>query len=69
MVKAVWIVTAVLAVLSFLTFLGTIGGLEGAPQEAALAAVCMAFVVIPYVFARALESLAALKAAKQKSDS
>lgn len=50
-----WVVTALGAGLGALTLLATLAMSTGAPQQAAGAAIALAFAVIPYVFTRALE--------------
>jgi hypothetical protein len=49
------ILLSILAALSGAVFVLSIGGAQGAPQEASLSAMCMAVVVIPYIFVRGLE--------------
>jgi hypothetical protein len=47
------------ALIGALDFIGMIGIAESAPQQAAAAAMAMAWAVIPYVLARALEKMGA----------
>lgn len=57
LVRICWGVTAAIAALSFLTFASDLGRAESAPQQAAAAAMTLGWVVIPYVFTRAMEGL------------
>jgi len=57
MKKTFWIITIIGAVLGTLTLLGTLFGSNGAPQEAAGAAIAVAFTVIPYCLARAISEI------------
>jgi sugar phosphate permease len=52
-----WIVTIIGSVLGGLTFLAGIVAANGAPQEAAAAAMGVAFAVIPYCLARAVSEI------------
>lgn len=53
-----WVATIIATVISGIALVVGLKTANGAPQEAAIAAVCAAFVVIPYVFTRAIEGLA-----------
>jgi hypothetical protein len=55
--KVLWVVVAIASVLGGLTLFLTVGDANGAPQEAAGAAIAVALAVIPYCFARALSEL------------
>ena len=57
LIRICWGVTAAIAALSFVTFASALGRAESAPQQAAAAAMTLGWVVIPYVFTRALEGL------------
>lgn len=57
MKKTFWIITIIGAILGGLTLIGTIIGSSGAPQEAAGAAIAVAFTVIPYCLARAISEI------------
>lgn len=48
------IFTVIGAVLGFFTLVATLTSSNGAPQEAAGAAIAVAFVIIPYCFGRAV---------------
>ncbi len=52
--KTLWVITAICAVLGALITVIGISAANGAPQEAAAAAVGVAFTVIPYCLARAV---------------
>ena len=54
MKKILWVITAVGAVLGALTVVGGVMAANGAPQEAAAAAVGVAFAVIPYCLAKSV---------------
>lgn len=54
MKKFLWIITAVSSVLGALTAIVGISAANGAPQEAAAAAMGVAFAVIPYCLAKAV---------------
>ena len=59
--KALWVITTICSVLGALTAVIGILAANGAPQEAAAAAMGVAFAVIPYCLARAVsESMVAL---------
>ena len=49
--------TAAVAAFCLVTFASDLGQAESAPQQAAAAAMTLAWVVIPYVFTRAMEGL------------
>jgi len=53
-----WIVTILACIVAGFLFVMTITSSNGAPQEAAGAAMACAVTIIPYVFARAVEKLA-----------
>lgn len=55
MVNILYIITIIGAVIGGFTFVANLGRAQSAPQEAALAAVSMAWVVIPYCLARAAQ--------------
>jgi len=57
MKKTFWIISIVGSGLGLLTLIGTLGGASGAPQEAAGAAIAVAFAVIPYCVARAISEM------------
>ena len=57
MKKALWIITIIGCVLGALTAFAGIAGANGAPQEAAAAAMGLAFAVIPYCLARAASEI------------
>ena len=59
MLKFSWIVTLICTVIAALIAFGTMFNAKSAPQEAAGFAMALAFVVIPYVFTRAVEGLTA----------
>lgn len=54
MKKFLWIITAMSSVLGALTAIVGISAANGAPQEAAAAAMGVAFAVIPYCLAKAV---------------
>lgn len=54
--RVVWAIAMLGPMVGFLFLVLALTVANGAPQEAALAAVACAFAVIPYCFARALES-------------
>jgi len=54
MKKILWAITAIGAILGALTAVGGVMAANGAPQEAAAAAVGVAFAVIPYCLAKAV---------------
>jgi len=54
MKKFFWIITAISSVLGALTAIGGVSAANGAPQEAAAAAMGVAFAVIPYCLAKAV---------------
>ena len=56
MLKACWVITLLLASFAALLVINVfMGGANGAPQEAALAAIACALCIVPYVFTRAVE--------------
>jgi hypothetical protein len=55
--KAMFIVTIIAAVISGLVLLLGISSANGAPQEAAAAAIAAAFTIIPYCIARSIEAI------------
>jgi hypothetical protein len=55
--KVLWVLTILGAVAGTLTLLGTFMESASAPQQAAGAAVAVAFVALPYCFARAIEGI------------
>jgi hypothetical protein len=59
--KFFWIITAIAGALAGLLFIGFVGTANGAPQEAAGAAIAIGTAIIPYVFARALDEISASK--------
>jgi hypothetical protein len=63
--KFFWVVAIVGAILGGILVMATMAGANGAPQEAAGAAMACAFCIIPYVLARASEGLAKPMAARQ----
>jgi len=52
-----WVVTIICAVLGFLTVATGIAEAKGAPQQAAAAAMGVAWAVIPYCFTRAVSAI------------
>jgi len=57
MQKTWWFISLVGSATGLVTLIGTLGGANGAPQEAAGAAIAVAFAVIPYCFARAMSEM------------
>ncbi|HQP50264.1 MAG TPA: hypothetical protein PKX12_16180 [Spirochaetota bacterium] len=57
MQKVLWILTIVFSVIGALLFVGVLSSANGAPQEAAGAAMALCFSVIPYVISRAVSEL------------
>lgn len=57
MTRFLWVLTAIGSVLGALVALIGIMGAKGAPQEAAAAAIGIAFAVIPYCLARAASAM------------
>ena len=53
-----WTITAIAACLSLLNFFNMLSESISAVQQAAGAAISVAMVVVPYVFSRAIETLA-----------
>jgi hypothetical protein len=62
-VRICWGATAGIAAFGLLTFANDLSNAESAPQQAAAAAMAVAWVVMPYVFTRAMEGLFPPKAA------
>lgn len=58
-VKVCWAITALAAIFAALELVAVEGSANGAPQEAAGAALACAIVIIPYVFTRCVEGFAA----------
>lgn len=56
-VKLCWFVTMAAAIVSAISFIQGTGLANGAPQQAAVAAMSAAAVIIPYIFTRSLEGL------------
>jgi hypothetical protein len=65
-VKICWVITALVTTYSALEYTVTMAEAQSAPQQAAGAAMAAARVIIPYVFTRCMEGLAAASAAKTK---
>ena len=65
----VWYMTAFFAIVGALTAVFGILGANGAPQEAAAAAIGMCCAVIPYIFARAITEMYAEGSKNQKEPS
>jgi len=63
LIKICWAVTAAFAAFNLLSFASDLNNAESAPQQAAAAAMAMAWVVIPYVLTRSIEGLFPPKAA------
>ena len=57
MKRTSWIITIIGSAIGFLILITTLFGSTGAPQEAAGAAIAVAFSVIPYCLARALSEI------------
>jgi hypothetical protein len=57
MKRVSWIITLIGSAIGFFVLIITLFGSNGAPQEAAGAAIAVAFSVIPYCFARALSEM------------
>lgn len=57
LVRIFWGATAVIAGFNLLTLASDLGRAESAPQQAAAAAMAVAWVVIPYVLTRSVEGL------------
>lgn len=55
--KFFWLIAMFGAICGGITLVGTFLGANGAPQEAAGAAIACALCVIPYVLARSLEGM------------
>ncbi len=56
-VKLFYLLAFIGALIGALDFIGTMGAAESAPQQAAGAAMAMAWAVLPYVCARAMEKM------------
>lgn len=54
-----WAVTVIAAGVAAIQLFDTVAGAAPAPQQAAGAAVALAIAIIPYVFSRAVDSVAA----------
>ncbi len=52
-----YIITFVAAIASALILVAGVGAAKGAPQEAAVAAIALCIVVIPYVFTRVCQMI------------
>ncbi len=57
MLKLLWVVTAVAAAFGAFVFVTSTMAANGAPQEAAGAAMAVALAVIPYIFTRCMQEL------------
>lgn len=57
MVRICWGATALISAFSLLTFASDLNNAGSAPQQAAAAAMALAWVVMPYVFTRSIEGL------------
>lgn len=57
LVRLCWIVTVVATLPGAYLLISAFMDAQSAPQEAALAAMAMAVVVVPYIFTRAMEGL------------
>lgn len=57
LVRICWGATAAIATFSLLTFASDLNQAESAPQQAAAAAMALAWVVMPYVLTRSIEGL------------
>lgn len=62
MKKFLWVLTAIGSVLGVLTVVFGVMGAKGAPQEAAAAAIGIAFAVLPYCLARAASEISQMNA-------
>ena len=65
MKEVFWKITIIGSVLGILTLLATLKGADSAPQQAAGAAIAVAFTVIPYCLARAISEIKSSKADNQ----
>ena len=61
-----WFVTLISACLAAAQMFFGLKDATGAPQQAAIAAIAVASVVIPYVFTRAVEGMALLESLKRQ---
>jgi hypothetical protein len=68
-VKICWVITALVTCFSALDYAATMVAAESAPQQAAGAAMAAVQVIVPYVFTRCMEGLAASRAADQAKKS
>jgi|HubBroStandDraft_6_1064221.scaffolds.fasta_scaffold397438_2 hypothetical protein len=66
--KTLWILSMLAAVVGGLAVMGGVALANGAPQEAAAAAIGLSIAVIPYCFARACESIDNEKRVQQRLD-
>lgn len=57
MVKVLWILTIIFSIIGAVLFAGAMSSANGAPQQAAGAAMALCFAVIPYVISRAVSEL------------
>jgi hypothetical protein len=57
LVRICWGATAAVSAFSLLTFASDLSRAESAPQQAAAAAMALAWVVMPYVLTRSIEGL------------
>jgi ABC-type polysaccharide/polyol phosphate export permease len=57
MSKFLWFLTSLAAIFAAFALVFGVAHANGAPQEASSAAIAVAIAVIPYVFARAWESM------------
>lgn len=55
--KICWGVTAAASCFALVFFFNALAGANGAPQEAAGAAIALAMVAIPYIFTRSVEGI------------
>ncbi|MBK7096740.1 MAG: hypothetical protein IPH57_17375 [Saprospiraceae bacterium] len=65
MKKLSWIFTIIGAILGIVILFATLFDSTGAPQQAAGAAIAVAFAVIPYCIARAISELQSVKDTNQ----
>ncbi len=66
MKKIVWIISLVGSGIGFLMLFATLSSSNGAPQEAAGAAISVAFAVIPYCIARAISEMQTKESGKSE---
>lgn len=62
-----WVITIISCIIAGMVLLATFTSSNGAPQEAAGAAMAAAIAVIPYVFSRAVTELSESKAEEQNA--